>query len=77
MSAGAEPVDRVGPMAMSIVSAEPSHRAEERWAQRTETLAAWLAGEWKTKWISPNPRGKDRPRDLPPSTGAGDGNDEQ
>lgn len=37
----------VARMAMTIISAEPTPEAAARWAHRAETLAAWLATEWR------------------------------
>lgn len=47
MTADAEPVETVARIAMTIVSAEPTPEAEERWARRAEILAAWLVAAWR------------------------------
>jgi hypothetical protein len=39
--------ERVGGFTMIVEVAEPSPEGAERWAQRAEMLAQWLAAEWQ------------------------------
>ena len=70
-----ESIEHVGPLEMRVEAGRVTTQAAERWAQRSETLAAWLAAEWKGKWISPRPRGRDRSEVLRPPATPGDEHD--
>ena len=41
------PQEHVGKFAMSIALAAPDAEASQRWAERTDQLAALLAAEWE------------------------------
>jgi hypothetical protein len=43
----AREVEQVGKFEMTLVCAESSPEAAERWARRAEALAAWLLSEWQ------------------------------
>jgi hypothetical protein len=47
MTTAADATDRVGKFAMRVVPAERTPESEERWARRSEALAAWLLARWR------------------------------
>jgi len=40
-------VETIGRFALHVAEAEAAGEAAERWSRRAETLAAWLAAEWR------------------------------
>lgn len=40
-------MERIGQFEMTVVVAEPSPDAEQRWERRADALAAWLLAEWQ------------------------------
>ncbi len=53
-----EPIEHVGALEMRVEAGRLTAQAAERWAQRADTLASWLAAEWQTEWISLRPGGR-------------------
>ncbi|MCC7293574.1 MAG: hypothetical protein IT449_16075 [Phycisphaerales bacterium] len=39
--------ERVGPLEMRVEVAAATPESEQRWERRSESLAAWLLGEWQ------------------------------
>jgi hypothetical protein len=42
-------MERVGRIDMRIGFSERTRESDERWARRSEALAAWLLDEWKRR----------------------------
>ena len=70
-----ESIEHVGPLEVRVEVGRVTTQAAERWAQRSETLATWLAAEWKRKWISPPLRGRGRSEVLRSRATPGDEHD--
>ena len=42
-----EPTEHVGLFEMGVTVAEASDKSADRWTQRAQILATWLAAEWQ------------------------------
>lgn len=60
-AAGAKATEQVGPLEMSVTAGEQTSEAAERWARRSDALAAWLLAEWRTTLSPRRPRGSGCP----------------
>jgi hypothetical protein len=40
-------IERVGGYELEVVFAEETPETRERWARRSEAIAAWMLAEWK------------------------------
>lgn len=47
MTTAADATDRVGKFEMRVVPADRTPESDERWAHRSESLAAWLLSRWR------------------------------
>lgn len=48
----------IGSLAVSVQAAEPTAKAAERWKNRADSLARWLAAEWQRERASDEPSRK-------------------